>query len=264
MKKDIKEWAKSCLPCQRAKIQKHTKNLPQKISVPNQRFQHIHLDLIGPLPSCQNFRYCMTMIDRFSRWLEVIPLTEISAEIDTTAFYTHWVARYGAPQTITTDQDPQFEAALFKALTNLIGCERIRTSAYHPASNSILERWHRTLKSAIMCHSNANWIEILPTILLGLRTYCKEDLNASPAKMLYGSTLRIPGEFFIEDLPFNPEIFLEKHRLHMKEVKSRSTAHHHQKTSFFTKIYLIVLMFGFEKMQLENLLNPLILFFFVL
>ncbi|KAL6417711.1 hypothetical protein ACFW04_012561 [Cataglyphis niger] len=39
-----------------------------------------------------------------------------------------------------------------------------------------------------MCHAKENWIEILPTVLLGLRICFKEDLNASPAKMLYGST----------------------------------------------------------------------------
>jgi len=116
------------------------------------------------------------MIDRFSRWPEAIPLTEIFAETVATAFYSHWVARFGTPRFITTDQGSQFEAALFKALTNLIGCERIRTSTYHPASNGILERWHRTLKSAIMCHQDKSWIEVLPTVLLGLRTCLKEDL----------------------------------------------------------------------------------------
>lgn len=89
----------------------------------------------------------------------------------------------------------------------MIGCERIRTSAYHPAANGILERWHRTLKSAIMCHkTDGNWLEVLPTVLLGLRTCFKEDLKSSPAEMLYGSTLRIPGEFFLEeDPPADPE-----------------------------------------------------------
>ncbi|KAL6429491.1 hypothetical protein ACFW04_008275 [Cataglyphis niger] len=198
---------------------KNTKNLPQKIAVPDQRFQHIHLDLIEPFPICQNFRYCLIMIDKFSRWPEAIPLTEISAEIS---------ALYGASQTITTDQDPQFKAALFKALTNLIDCERIRISVYHSAFNGILERWYRTLKSAIMCHAKENWIEILPTVLLGFRTCFKEDLI----------TL---GEFFIEeDSPSNSEIFIEKHRIHMKEIKSRSIAHQ-KKTSFFLiKIYTIV------------------------
>jgi len=71
-----------------------------------------------------------------------------------TAFYIYWVSRYGSPTNITTYQDPQFEASLFKALTNLIGCERIRASAYHPAFKGILEIWHRTLKAAIMCHKS--------------------------------------------------------------------------------------------------------------
>jgi len=91
------------------------------------------------------------MIDKFSRWPEVISLSEISAET-ITAFYTYWVSRFGAPHIITTDQGLQYEAALFKALTNLIACERIRTSAYHPASNGILEHLHHTLKNAILCH----------------------------------------------------------------------------------------------------------------
>ncbi|KAL6419159.1 hypothetical protein ACFW04_011548 [Cataglyphis niger] len=56
------KWARFCLPCQCAKVQ-NTKNLLQKIAVLDQRFQYIHLDLIGPLPICQNFCYCLTMID---------------------------------------------------------------------------------------------------------------------------------------------------------------------------------------------------------
>ncbi|KAL6419047.1 hypothetical protein ACFW04_014109 [Cataglyphis niger] len=130
MKKDIKEWARSYLPCPRAKVQKNTKNLLQKIAVSDQRFQYIHLDLIGPLPIRQNFRYCLTMIDRFSRWSKKISLTKISDGI----CYFSLLCTLGS--------------ALFKALTNLINCERIRTSVYHPASNGILERWHRTFNSA--------------------------------------------------------------------------------------------------------------------
>jgi len=186
------------------------------------------------------------MIDSFSRW----PLVETSAETIATAIYHSLSARYGSPINITTDQSPQFEASLFKALTNLIGCERIRTSAYHPASNGILERWHRTLKAAIMCHKSDDWVESLPSVLLGLRSCYKEDLNASPAELLFGTTLRIPGEFFIEeDFPVDPEIFLEKHRVHMRNIRSSPTSHHSKKTPLFTRIFSIVLMFGFVKIR---------------
>ena len=122
-------------PCQRAKTHRHVKLSPAKPAIPDQRFQHIHLDLIGPLTVCQSYRYCLTLVDRFSRWPEAIPLKDVTADTVATAFYTHWVARFGAPQVITTDRGAQFEAALFRALTNLLGCKRIRTTAYHPASN---------------------------------------------------------------------------------------------------------------------------------
>lgn len=87
-----------------------------------------------------------------------------------------------------------------------------------------------------MCNAKESWIEALPTVLLGLRNCFKEDLRASPAEMLYGSTLRIPGEFFFEENhPADPEIFLEKHRIFMREIKSRPAAHHNKKTPFYHK-----------------------------
>lgn len=66
------------------------------------------------------------MIDRFSRWPEAIPLTDVTADTVATAVYAGWIARFGAPRTLTTDQGLQFEANLFKALTNLLDCNRIR------------------------------------------------------------------------------------------------------------------------------------------
>ncbi|KYN16695.1 hypothetical protein ALC57_11013 [Trachymyrmex cornetzi] len=86
-----------------------------------------------------------------------------------------------------------------------------------------------------MCHGNHNWLEVLPTVLLGLRTCFKEDLKSSSAEMLYGSSLRIPGEFFLEDPPADPEMFLEKHRIAMRNIKSRPTSHHCNKTPFYHK-----------------------------
>lgn len=73
--KDALRWTRSCIACQRAKIQRHNKLAPQQIDVPDStlaRFNHIHLDLIE-LPTVdtsdiKGLRYCLTLIDRFSRW----------------------------------------------------------------------------------------------------------------------------------------------------------------------------------------------------
>lgn len=231
IRRDALQWTRFCIPCQRSKVQRHQKNLPIKIPV-NQRFEHVHLDIIV-MPEIRGYKYCLTMIDRFSRWPEIVPLKEMTADTITTVFYTNWIARFGTPRTITTDQGSQFESALFKALTELLGAKHIHTTPYHPASNGMVERWHRSLKAALMCHSTP-WLDILPTVLLGLRTSFKEDIQASAAELLYGSPLRIPGEFFFdEDNKPNPQIFIEKFREHMREIRPKATSHH-IKSSFFT------------------------------
>lgn len=39
-------------------------------------------------------------------------------------------------------------------------------------------------------------MEVLPLVLLGIRTAVKEDMSATTAEMVYGTTLRLPGELF--------------------------------------------------------------------
>ena len=50
---------------------------------------------------------------------------------------------------MTTDHDRQFESHLWKAFTALLGTKHIRTTAYHPMSNGLVECLHRQLKAAI-------------------------------------------------------------------------------------------------------------------
>lgn len=61
----------------------------------------------------------------------------------------------------------------------------------------MVENFHRPLKAAIRCHAGMTWLEALPLVLLGLRSAVKEDLNASPAELVYGEPLRLPGEFIL-------------------------------------------------------------------
>ncbi|WP_431190247.1 integrase catalytic domain-containing protein, partial [Escherichia coli] len=75
------------------------------------------MDIVGPWPPSSGYRYILTMIDRFSRWPEAVPLDNISAESVARAFVTHWVSRFGIPARITSDRGPQFEAGLFQGLS---------------------------------------------------------------------------------------------------------------------------------------------------
>lgn len=145
------------------------------------------------------------------------------------ALVTGWISRFGVPKRITSDQGRQFESTLFAELLRTFGITHLRTTPYHPQSNGIIERWHRTLKAALLCHNADRWTEHLPMILLGLRTIHKEDIRASPAEMVYGTTLRIPCEFFGENSRnITTSEFANTLRDAMRKIHPPNTAWHNR------------------------------------
>ena len=73
----------------------------------------------------------------------------------------------------------------------------IRTTTYHPSSNGLVERFHRQLKAGLKSSLDpTHWTEALPMVLLGIRTSLKHDIGCCAAELVYGTTLRLPGEFF--------------------------------------------------------------------
>ncbi len=81
-------------------------------------------------------------------------MRNFAAETVAKAFTERWIAVFGIPSTITTDRGAQFETALFTKLANVLGTNRIRTTAYHPQANGLVERFHRQLKAALTAHGD--------------------------------------------------------------------------------------------------------------
>lgn len=204
VRKDVAKFVQSCLQCQKSKITRHTVAPLSKFTEPTSRFHTIHVDIIGPLPVCNSYRYLLISIDRFSRWPEVHPLEEITATSVVTAFLTSWISRFGVPAIIITDRGRQFNSTIWSEFSKTFGIQHKMTTAYHPQCNGMVERFNRDIKTSLRATGEPNnWLDHLPLILLGLRSVIKPILGSTVAECLYGTTLRLPSDLVHPFSKFN-------------------------------------------------------------
>ena len=206
LSKDAKSWARACLACQSSKVHRHIESGIGSFQEPHRRFSHIHVDIVGPLPPSDDFRYLFTVVDRSTRWPEAVPMKSATASACAAALLSSWISRFGVPSHITSDRGSSFTSQLWTSLTQLIGSTPHLTTAYNPEANGMVERMHRTLKAALIARcQDSSWTSHLPWVLLGLRTTPKEGADVSCAEMVYGDPLVIPAEFF-PGTPSSPDL----------------------------------------------------------
>ena len=220
--KDVKTFVKNCLDCQKSKINKHTHSPVLPISTPTDRFATVHIDIVGPLTEAKlpnyayplPYKYLLTCIDRSTRWTEAIPLIDTTASSVAIAFVSGWISRFGVPVNVITDRGSQFESELFAEISSIIGFNHMRTTSYHPQSNGMIERHHRSLKAAIRAR-NENWYFTLPIALLGYRLTPNAS-GFSPFSAVTGSQMLCPQP--ILDKNINIESKHETIKAYMKEM----------------------------------------------
>ncbi len=222
------DWAKQCVACQSSKIQTHIKAPLEKFGIPGRRFDHIHVDLVGPLPPSDGFTHLLTVVDRFSRWPEAIPLHDTSTSSCVQALVSNWVARFGVPTDMSSDRGSQFTSQLWTSMAQLLGTQLHHTAAYHPQSNGLVERFHRHLKSALRARlTSPTWIQELPWVMLGIRTAPKEDLGCSSAELVYGAPLTVPGDFISTNAtPSDVRLKLQRLRDQVRSLAPTPTSQH--------------------------------------
>lgn len=261
MNKDINQWSQNCHNCQVSKIHRHTKAPLTPIPIPSGRFEHIHIDIVGPLAPSDGQQYVLTTIDRYTRWPEAFPMPDMRAETVAKIFLQNYISRFGVPITMSTDQGSQFESKLMEELNRLLGTHRIRTTSYNPKSNGLIERVHRQLKASIRCLEDTdNWTTLLPLVLLGIRTTFRPDLKGTPSNMVYGQDLKVPGQMFVPSSPVNDNLtdnFAKTIREHFNTISSPDTRVADNERAFIPKnldncthVYILV-----KKVQ-PSLSNP--------
>lgn len=192
--------------------------------MPDARFSQIHINIVGPFPPYDSSTYMLTMIERFTRWPEAIPIVNTQAKTICNAIFNQWISRFGCPLVITTDQGSHMRSALFAEFAKMLGTQKIHTTAYHPISNGIIERFHRQLKSSIKAYDSNRWTETLPVILLGIHTAVKEDIHA---ELVFGTTLRLPCDMVDKSFTQSgDENFVTQLRNTMRQLHPVATSAH--------------------------------------
>ena len=156
LQKQVGMSAKQCVACQSSKVQRHIKSPLHNFGVPERRFDHIHVDLVGPLPPSNRSSHLLTIVDCFSRWPEAI--NDTTSMGCAQVLINHWISRFDIPMDISSDKGPQFTPQLWSAIAQLLGTQLHHSTAYHPRSSGLVERFHRHLKPALWARpTGPNW-----------------------------------------------------------------------------------------------------------
>ena len=118
MYSNIQTYVKSCLECQRSKMDMHARQPPLYPIPPEEApFDRIYMDFLGPLKMTkEGYKYILLIIDSFSKFPEAFPtFTQETTEV-AKILYNGIICWYGAPRSILTDKGQCFMSKLVKEI----------------------------------------------------------------------------------------------------------------------------------------------------
>ncbi len=201
MKSDIKQWIKTCIHCQITTCGKTTTE-PLHPLTPVPPFHRWSLDFIGPLPITSNDnRWILVAIDHTTKWPIVSVVPNATHEVVAKFIYHEIVLNFGCPTEIITDRGSNFTTKTLNSYLKLIGIKHILTSAYHPRSNGVIERFNRLFGGMLAKYvgdNNVNkWDVFVDRALFACRIRQHHATGKTPFYMVYGVEPKLPGDHLI-------------------------------------------------------------------
>lgn len=189
MRRDLEgAYIPSCTDCQRNKSRTSKPPGPlHPLPVPDQRFQSVAIDFIGPLPKDKGYDSIITMTDRAGADIQIVPSeTTLTAERFAVIFFNEWYCENGLPIEIISDRDKLFMTKFWHALHKLTGVKVKMSTAYHPETDGASERSNKTVNEAIRSHVDANqtgWVAVLPRIRFAIMNTVNASTGYSPFQL---------------------------------------------------------------------------------
>lgn len=187
----ITEYVRTCESCQRRKSSTRLGQLdigpPSTASYP---FERISIDVLGPLPvTSRRNRYCLCVIDIFSRFPMIFPIPNQRTSTLATTLIEKVFLEFGFPAEILSDRGSNFVSDLFKQILDLFKVRKITTLAYRPQTNGVVERFNHslvTMVSHFVALDQQDWDSWIPYVLFAFRSAPHATLGHSPFFLLFG------------------------------------------------------------------------------
>lgn len=195
---DVSHWCCSCCDCAMRKSPRNRHKAPL-LPIPVQdAFDRVACDIIGPFPvSKAGNRYVVVFSEYLTKWVECVPVPSIEASMIARLLVDEIFCRHGAPRTLLSDRGSNFLSSLVSEVCKLLNTKKVNTTAYHPQTNGLVERFNNTLAEAISSFVSSNqqdWDVYIPAIQFAHRTSPSVTTGDSPFYLLYGREPRLPPD----------------------------------------------------------------------
>jgi len=201
----IQRYIKSCDSCQRNKAtNQKPAGLLQPLPIPDKNWEHVSLDLIGPLPSTANgFDCIVTVVDKLSKMAHFIPTTiTVDAPGLAKLMMNNVFKLHGFPVAFISDRDPRFTSAYWQAFIDALGIAPHMSTSFHPETDGQTERMNRTIEEMLRSYINDkhdNWDELLPYLELAYNNSRQASTKFTPYYLNHGTHPHVPGAFLNPD-----------------------------------------------------------------
>ena len=154
----------------------------------------VAIDTIGPLPEDMfGNKYIITIIDSFSRLVELSPAKDTTAIAAANAVI-QWICRYGIPSQIVCDNGTQYANELIKSLCALFDIEQSLIQAYSHEENSVVERANKEVGRHLtaIVHDRKileQWSPMLPLVQRIMNSQVHQSIGVSPTQLLFGNAI---------------------------------------------------------------------------
>lgn len=197
VKRDIVSHVKTCHVCQlTGKPNQTSKPVPLRPITPAPKpFEHLVIDCVGPLPrSKSGCTYLLTVMCQTTRYPAAYTLRSIKAKPVVRAL-SQFISMFGLPKVIQSDCGTNFTSKAFSQILRLFRIRHNKSSARHPQSQGVLERFHQTYKSMLRAYCvelGCEWEDGLPWLLLAVREVTQASTGFSPNELVFGHAVHGP------------------------------------------------------------------------